>query len=1298
MSLRPPGRVIPERALRWILAVALIAILYRALTYYFGSGLPWAFERDLGFDFWNTEYIRALVHTKIDFYDAMGWSIWFDIPQFFYNSLFPYAFTTPLAYLTHDSWQAIKLLEILLLVVAGAGTYGLMRAFGRPPVWSLFAAIAYACVPPVSLNEHFGLSVAIPAMLLPACFWGSVVLVRKFGAASLPFCAVICCFAGTVPHVEYLFLLTGPAYVIVAAYALGRRHERGDWIYAIAGLPFLVLPAFYYIVPTALQTPIGESARRVDEVQGQTFLAYFSETAFELFALVPRTHLLDPEPVTNVSQFLLLAAIAGGILWWLAAVPLPKLGSASRRVIFAVVALLLFLSLGPNAPFGTYLWEMLAKIPTLGALRTPDRFLPIPVLFIVVAAVDRLRTFAKRPPVLSRDSVAIAIGAFAVGLAVTTYVDRTILASLSLASPALVLVFNVVEIGMRVCAFTLLACAIGTHFVLRHESERAIYATVLSTLLIVLMLGFAALSHIWENERDIGALEPHLAQVNSIVADLDHRTTSLAIARRGSAIDGATYGVPVPTMLSAWELGTRFGTDGIGGLGVLGRTGFASVIATDDWARDYQHTGFNFATLYRDVPLGHNVFDSKAVLVKAIDSPDPAITYSQAVCLQGGPGLIDHLLALPQMRGIDFLTPRPQCSTAMYQNFDGRNWIQPTQTIAWQPGSTLCPQCLRLRDADFIVPPERFALRQPWYRNSIDGDTPTLDPGGVAQITDGTGTFERDLSLALPSFLPGRARLVMRYAAHDYTVLTYAFPGGQQNSVRLLPSHGLRWLTLPLPAVACQGSPCTLKIHVRTAPQNVDRMGYRWYGFALDGIVAIDESLLHKAIVAGGPGAVAVPSDAFERDLDPFYHEYHIVSRTPWAGPTGNYVVAVRADVPRGGKLSFTVPGTSVSGSVTVPQAPPGAPPPPPTTLTVPAHLRPGQILFTAVTDEENRPLAHDVPVQVRAIAREPAISLYDLGPGVQGGDLQFREGPETLSQVQLTHQVPDGAFGPDGITGHTGTYLKIRVPGSRQPTTYSAGVQDLAGPGTLQLALYCGKSLATQVFTIADTRNLLGLTATSPNCTLYATWYGTLTVGHVFLYATQGGTSRLQRSLWLPAGSYRVAPYDYDLTPTVVPLDLRIDGRPAGTIAHVRSTGYHRVALTTTGAKTAFYVFTPIRGPFAVKPQTLAFDQTGAIRYAFTLGKRSGIKTNHLNDGYWTLVGNGSAITGQTCNLLDTCFPSVPPGTYQLMHQWSAALKAGLFVSVASVLAAPTFILWAYLWGLLRRRAPGRLEGQGVA
>ena len=1273
MTSPSPDQARVNRALRWILALALLAILLRAVTYYLNPGLPWAYARDLGFDYASNEYFRHFVHTPTDFYDALAWCSWLDIPQFFYNSQFLNVFTVPLTDLARDGWQGIKLFHILFLAGAAAGGYALMRQFGRPRGWSLLGGILYASMPLIALNVHNALALFFSPAVLPWCFYFSIALVRKFGARSLPFCATICAFAGTVPHVEFFFFTSIPVYVLIAVYVLVRPGTtRLDWAYAVVGLPFLVLPSAYYVLPTRAQHVLGNSALQETEATAQVFVAYFSETIGELLALVPRTQLLDPEPITNFTSIVPIALGGGVFVWWLAVSRISDLNKLRTAIVFAIVAALTILGLGPRAPIVGSLWHTLAYIPLLNALRTPDRFLAIPCLFAALAAADRLWLFTTKAPPRTRSAAVVAAFALLLGIVAIWIVDIPNYVVSNYIFPGFSTYVDLWDLIWRACATVTLIGLVVLDFRLSAPRLRGILAGGSAAVILLSFFAFSYYAHVWDVENDVNNLEPHLAEINAIAARLDHRSAPLLTAQKGGHIDGAGYGIPVPRILSIWELGSRFGVDGIGGMGVFGRDGFASILASNMWARKYQELGPDWAAIYRQIKIGRNVFDGSDgnLLVKAIDRPDDPVMLSRPLCLTGGPGLIDHLLALPSLQGFDYLDSNAPCAGQLYQSFDALDSLTPERSLAWYPVKKLCPGtiCHVLQDSDFTFATERFLLNQPWYRNSLDGDDPVFDKDGAALLTNGIGKLDREFEIPLPQPLPAGAFLVMHYASHVYTTMQVRFPNGGLRTLRLLPSHGLRWAILPLDGVSCpDASKCAIDVDATIDGFYPDRSNYTWYGVALDGAAIVTGDELNAIAHSGGAGAVVFSSAAFDAAVDPSYRQYDDVDPAkPWTGPPGNYTIGVMSDVPREGRLTLAIPSERIDAS-TERRFDSGEAR---TIVFARTSLRPGDALDVKVADRDGRPVKAE-HLHVTVVSVQPQMTFYNPGSGVFGSNVLFSEGPRSLAQVQTVRGLNDGAFSIEhGLTGKAGAVLALRIRSSNTPTQYAVGTAGTTGKGTLHLALYCGKTVGTQIINADFSNNVLGLIATAPYCTLYVTWEKEFSVQRLYVYQTPLATLRQHTRLWIPAGAYTLESYLYDLTPVKVPPALRIDGKPMRSPIVVAANGYHDVDITTVSAKNSFFFLRPVTGVFSQTwpPPPSGAKQEAVLRYSITLSGRSALKIAHLNDGNWVLAGNGPSPQGYTCDLLATCFPDVAPGTYTIEHRWSPATAAGIALFVLSI------------------------------
>ncbi len=416
-------RVPPERlAIAAVLAAFGIAAFVRAWMFYWFPGLPGLYAKDLGVNFIVAEYMRNTIHTPRDFIDMLGWSAWWDQPFFMYNAYTSYIAIVPIADLVNSTWASIKFLELAQTAIACAATYWLVRLFGWSRLWSLATGTLYAVVPAVILMPRGNLDLGWPTVLAPACLAAGVALIRRLGANALPLCGVICAICGYCSAVEYAFFLSFPAYAILASYAFVRT-PRARW-FALSLTGILVTVAFgaYFVVPTLNNHVFSDSSVRRESLVNASFVQWYSEDVPSYAGLILREALLSPVSLYNATGQLPIAVIAGTSLWLFAIIGFlhnkQSLKRPAAAVAASVVLIMGFLSVCALLPGGETIWRAFGLLPVINAIRTPDRFVTLPILAIVILSVDGVRRFSME--IRSQRMIAPII--LAIVLLATSYV------------------------------------------------------------------------------------------------------------------------------------------------------------------------------------------------------------------------------------------------------------------------------------------------------------------------------------------------------------------------------------------------------------------------------------------------------------------------------------------------------------------------------------------------------------------------------------------------------------------------------------------------------------------------------------------------------------------------------------------------------------------------------------------------------------------------------------------------------------------------------------------------------------
>lgn len=1183
-----------------VLTVFVGIAVWRAITFCTFVGLPAFYVKDLGFDFITVEYIRHSVHGITDLKDMLGWSIWWDQPFFFFNGYLSYLATVPLSYLLGSTWESIKILEVLSLCSACAGTYWLMRLFGRRKLWSLFAALTYAAVPSIAFAPRGNLDFGIPSVLLPVVFAASVWLVRRIGFLALPFCGLLCGIIGLCAGLEFLLFVSMPAFIVIAAYAY-RRHGLGPWIsWASVGVVTMVLSGAYYVVPTFFGLPFSDTASRLVTLYNESFAPEFSEGFIQLLALLPKESLLSPVPYYNSSEQLPIALIPGVIIWFIASIGLTRrievLKTAGGATAFAVCAGLIFLSASALLLGGTEVWRLFGHVPLLNAIRTPDRFFTFPVLFIVCASADGLAELVDRLP------------------------------------------------------------------------RQRITSAFVAALIFGCLYAFAASGHVWENQQDYGAVEPDLARVNEVVAALDHRTISFAIGNGESSIDAASYGVPTSTISNYWEFAARYGQTGLAGTGIFRKAGVRTIVTSPPWGNSDVAGLPNYGQIYSSVPDTRMRFKgASGVTVLELSRPDPPVSSANISCLEGGPGLLDHLLSLQDFGSVALSKAAGRCVTSTLADEDALSDVQSLQPRLSFSGTALCDRCERLQGIDDGFDTTRYGLKMPWYRNSVDGDSPAFDSRGAVLISQ-----DDDLVIPNRDASSGRKVLILRGAAHAYVSFDIQLPDGTRKSVRVFPGIGLRSLAVPFASGTRADS--AIRIHVNVDAIDLDDSGFTWTGYALDGAAVVDEQAYLKSLkgprssvgIAMDPRRLmAVHSDDYNavrftsstqtshNDRPPRHLSNEMVVR--WNGPAATYALEARATAssPRE-RLSMTVDGRRccwspiskdskvVSGGV--------------------ERLAHGSTIIARLVNRGAGPNQHETIDEISATRLEATLPLHAVAIGEEIGNLNFSSGPSSLAFTDHDVAVPKAAFSSLGFSGVDGTRLSFAFRPARNGNVLIS-FRGVDGRGTALAGLICGAQ-RKQANLSKHAIDQLVLLNVPQMCKVTIGWHGDLLLGRIVIKAFEAGTTL---HAWLPKGRYVTNVYTSKLA-AVALSHMKVDGRNVteGSLSVQRS-GEHRIDLNAVPGDTRLLTFFPETG-LRAKPAQIVVNRVAALRYEVTLQREGAIKLNDLSDGNWYLSGEHRTLSGFACDVIDTCFEGIDPGRYTIVHRWSPQLRIGFALSAASV------------------------------
>ncbi len=1177
------NRVPPERlAIAVVLAAFGIAAFVRAWVFYWFPGLPGLYAKDLGVNFIVAEYIRHTIHSPLDFVDMLGWSAWWDQPFFMYNAYTSYVAIVPIADLVNSTWASIKFLELAQTAIACAATYWLLRLFGWSRLWSLAAGTVYAIVPAVILMPRGNLDLGWPTVLAPACLAAGIALIRRLGSNALPLCGIVCAICGYCSAVEYALFLSFPAYAILASYAFVRT-PRARWLaLSLTGAVVMVAFGAYFVVPTLGNHLFSDSSIRRESLVNASFVQWYSEDVTSYAGLILREALLSPVALYNATGQLPVAVIAGTSIWLFAIIGLLGRKESLKRPAVAIAAgivfILAFMSLCALLPGGEAIWRAFGSLPVINAIRTPDRFVTLPILAIVILSIDGIRSFSTE---------------------------------------------------MR--------------------SQRMIGAVILAIVLLASSY-VAVVQQVWTNQQDYGAEEPALNQVNRIVSDIGPRTAPYTELNGGSTGDYPSYGVPTPIISGLGDLAARYVDDGLALTGLLPRASVKTIITTPPWAASDADGYPDFGDVFGHAPGAHEIFQShEDVRVFALDA-NAMVKATQIACLTGGPGLIDRLLAWHNLANVDLAEPNGDCTFQIVSDRDAYDTA--IRSARWSAaGSELCKECSTARDADYLFDPGRELLNQPWYRNSVDGDTP-LFPGAAIRIQDGT-------TISLPRMTTENgSRIRLHLASHAYATLTTRC-GSSESAIRVLPFRGFRWLTIrtPKPLSECSSIELSFSIDA-TRPANVPSFAG---ALALDGAIVPGSIDRLPTAPRASRDIYAVTASQLTGDMT-----------TPYAGQT--FMFDPSNPVRTYNARSSAMRWTGASGNVTVVAD-----------MFRPAAHEHNNVRFAAELFLRH---GHLIPLptgangtpdtqlrRITAVRSTGHVALFSAGTGLVSGDVDFPAGASAVSQTSGFARFNHGALSSNGLTGRNGNVLSMEIPATAGSSTVVAGFLGVDGDGYAEATMRCASRQRTLQVSENVGEGLL-VPANGVPCTLRIAWHGKpLTIRRVF-FNIQRRTFNGERELWLPGGSYHL--YVLSRRNRAISTDgVSIDGHrvDSSKLIDVTSSGEHSVTVVGMPAESALLAFVP-QAFSPPTPLLISLKQTAAIRYEISVPARTDVKLAHLDDGNWALAGPSGTVFGNRCDLVSTCYRDVAPGDYRIYHRLPEAVRIGFGITLLASIVA-LLCLW---------------------
>lgn len=1202
-----PALVLLALAFAWLLAMCVFIAL---------PVFPFAYYKDLGFNWEVVDWAVHTVHSPIDVFDSVAWSPWNGGPTLYLNSYLGDVPSIVVAAFTGDSWLAVKIVEVGQIIVAAAGGALMYLTFRRSQAWAACCGLLYAAAPPTVLLVRWNQDFGWIAALMPWALAGGRALIDRFGYKALPLVGLGCSFAGHVIAAQFLFFVSLPLYAAICTTPV-KRDRLGMAIFLPLGLLTCLLAGAFVMLPSIAGHPLfSDAANRAASLSSGEFVGTFSETSLGLATLVLHEWSAIAAPEFNVGAALPWLCIPAMVVWIVALTTLlwaRGLGG-SRRLVF-VIAPCVVLAMGVNVPGGGYFWHLLASVPLVNSIRTTDRFLAIVPLVVLLWFVQGLDVHSRRFRAFARVAMWLAVLVFAAFLTFD-YSERsfTVDNSKGEREPQLDAVRQaVLAAGGRSTALVgvrggsaLDAAAYG-----RPAPMLAYTDTDLAGRYLIDGAGGAGI---------FGRAGIHTVVVGpSWTYDEPYSPSSANVFRQ---VPSARDLFSSPEDVSVLELNAKgpvsasTATCVRGGPGAFDRLLLVPALAdvslvTDPESRcsSSAFVDFDLRDEWRELgPEDHWSASSLGLTGTPLRDADYHAVLNRT------------MLNIPWYRNsLDGERPVFDDSGAVL--VPERASVRLGAHGTWPAGSTVEIRACTLTQGSIavkvgqgpdigtgVVPPSN-GFR--WYAFPVAAEVPSNVPVTIT---------------ILPSKAPGETSAGQGLVIDGVVVLPPRFAARYRAPSALFLAHSLDIGAADL-ATGLASTPIVF------APRGTEK--------------PVSTVGLKFASVGDTPDFVATSNDS------------SLVFR--WAGAPGLYDVAASAQSYQDGAslalgtdknhcCTFSVSRASnSSGRLVVSGA---------------LHLRSGGTVVVRLSRPVFKPeLGEDIVdvrlrphAVLRAARRSEATSALDL-----------------TDPLDLASTSKRGAFHveADGLHASAGSALEVPIEVSADAAGVSAVITSSANAtGTAIGELNCSRK--TTRAPISNGGAALSLTdADGPkHCIVDVFWNaGDIAVHSIRAIAIgdRPESSRTRMSLWIAAGSYDVSLVRPDGT-SQSPRDVSILGRTNGVNAFtfVRD-GYYLVEFPRADEDSLLLL---VRHGFAPRVvSSLDYHQTSALRWSVNLKQRVDVLATQLNDGNWELHGAGGNFVGVACDIVNTCFLDVPPGRYEIVHHWPPTLLAGVGLTLAAAM-----------------------------
>lgn len=707
---------------------------------------------------------------------------------------------------------------------------------------------------------------------------------------------------------------------------------------------------------------------------------------------------------------------------------------------------------------------------------------------------------------------------------------------------------------------------------------------------------------------------PHLQAVNSIVLQRGGRVADLGEVFLGRIGFSMLYGMSTPYNAFQDDFLQRYESDGFGGSEILARAGTRTFITTPRWATD---------SPYYPEPIRHSI-DLKRVAGSPSTTSVWAVTYPRAdvtpvniVCLRGGPGLLEYALSLPQFERAAFVT-NSSCADTVYADAAPLGPELGGKIVKTLSGISLFPRSGQMRDDDYRITLGRWFVNFPWYRNAVDGDAPQL---GAAAVSLDAGDSAR-ASIDLPQ--SADYEFALRMVCHAAAKGRISIDEMRDHPFACAPNLGFQWIPVELGRL--ERGHHFLRVAIRrigSAHLTTTSLESSFWSVGFDGV----------AIVARNSHAAITPASSLF-SIDRF-------DDVPTGPPPSKAAVAAAARANLFPNANFTL--GKRSGIVPRFWSP----------------YRDGSAFRSRVAQEYS--VDRTAPPSIGTSVRIALASTVTGSAGLDTRPMPLKA--NTLYTVTFIARasVPNTDFLTASSSGGVMIVPTVGFGTAHADVAWHQYSFDwLVGPKDVDTSITLRTSRAYD-------------DDAAPQGVLTKIWFA---APHLTMDVDQMHDFKALR--WIGAGTYRVQTRLLGGAPGG---EVSIDGKRLHNDDHVTiaRSGIHRISYIGVPQDAYAIALTPSSWTTTLRSTPrVSVEKLTRQRWRVAIEQPTTLEAAVFPDGWWSLRGNAGAIAGERCDIVNTCFRNVPPGTYLLAHAWPNYVTLGLATTLAGWIVAILTFLWA--------------------